>query len=216
MELVITPKAPDLSYRALFKEPLFQFVMQSTRINLVSKILKEFKLRLNDIKFNQETLSNNFIHFSKFYGPTFFDVSFGLEEIEGSLKLAQDEAQVIDIYGKLASLFEQNLVSLQRMTIQRHLSIEGDSISYLRSLNPHASNKFKKFLHGTGVHYTLKISDHELTIYITLVESLFIKGGLFLSIDNEFLPNQYDFQEAFKIAKGYQDFILKELNLTIE
>jgi hypothetical protein len=215
MELAVKLKTSDLRYRVFFKEPLFDLLKPEVRIPFIHKILKLFDLRLNDIKVKEDTPSNDHIHFSRFYGASFFNVSFGLEEVEGFLGTARDEAQVVDLYGKFFQLFEQAPISIQRMTIQRHLSTNGDAILFLESLNPNPPSVFKEFLQGTGVHYTLKISEHELTIYITLVESLFVQKGLFLSIDYEFSPNLHDFQNAFKIVKEYHDFILKGLGLQI-
>ena len=98
--------------------------------------MKNFDLHLNDIKFSDAAPSNDYLHFSKFSDATFFNVFFGLEEVEALLQRAQNEDQVENLYGKLAQLFEQNPISLQRVTIQRHFSTEGKVSLFLESLNP--------------------------------------------------------------------------------
>ena len=216
MEFVVKPVTTDIRYRVIFKEPQFELIKQEPRISMLSKIMKNFDLHLNDIRFSDAALSNDYLHFSKFYDATFFNVAFGLEEVEASLQRVQNEDQVEDLYGKLAQLFEQNPISLQRVTIQRHLSTEENVSLFLESLNPNPPSNFKKYLCGTGAYYTLTISDHNLSIYITIVESLFIQKGLYLSVENEFSPNKYDFQETFKIVKEFQEFILKGLDLYIK
>lgn len=216
MELIVTPVTVDLIYQVFFEEPAFELIKDESRVSLIEKMLKSFELRLNDLKFNGEALSDNFIHFSKLYAPGFLNVSFGLEEVSASLRNPRDEAQVADAYGRLFKLFEQNPISRQIMTIQRQLSTEGDSISFLNSLNPHYPSNFERFLERRGVYYTLKIPENELTIYVTVVSSLFVENGVFLSIENHFSPNRYDFKNAFKIAKERHDFILKELNISIK
>lgn len=216
MELVARPMATDLFCQVFFKEPMLEFLKGEPRISLINRFLEAFKLRLNDLKFSDVTPSNNHIHFSKFYGPSFFDVSFGLEEVAAMLRNPQNEAQVTDLFGKLFQGFEQSSFSRQRMTISQQLSTEEDVTLFLKGLNPYCPSNFEKLLHGRGVYYTLKIPEHELTIYITLVNSMFIPGGLYLSIENNFSPNLYDFKEAFRIAKERHDFILKELNLNIK
>ena len=216
MELVVKPIRTDLVYQIFFKESALELAKEESRISLISKILKAFGLRLNDIKSNNETPSNDYIHFSRFYGPSFFDVAFGLEEVSATLQTPQNEAQVVDLYGRLFQIFEKRPISFQKMTIQRQLSTEGDATAFLKSLNPHSPDNFEKLLHGRGVYYSLKIPEHELTIFITLVDSLFVEGGLYLSVENQFLPNLYDFENAFKITKDHYDFILKGLNLNIE
>jgi len=217
MELVVKPTWTYLLYQVFFKEVMLELVIkEELRLPLINKFLKAFELRLNDIKFNMQTMSDNYIQFSKFYEQALFNVSFGLEEASATLKAPQNEVQVADLYGKLFQIFQDIPIAIQKMTIQRQLSTEGDATSFLKSLNPHCPSNFEKLLQGGGVFYTLKIPENEMTIYITLVESIFIPGGLYLSIENIFSPNIYDFQNAFEISKERHDFILKELNLNIE
>jgi len=213
MRLVVTPVSTNLVYRVSFKEPWLELLKEEQRIPLISKFLEVFDLHLDDIILNEATPSRDYLHFSRFYGSAYLDVSFGLEEVLASLNTPQNEAQVTDLYGKLFQTFEQNSIPNQTMTIGQHLSTEEDAVSFLESLNPHCPSNFEKYLHGRGVYYTLKLPKNELTIYITLVNSLFVAGGLYLSIESQFSPNKHDFQNAFKIVKKSYDFILKELNL---
>jgi hypothetical protein len=216
MELVVRPVGTDLFYQASFSEPMLELVRDEVRESLVRNLVKNFNLRLNDIRFDTGTLSDNFIHFSKFEGISWFDVSYGLEQVRAIIRNAQKEEQVTGLYAKLAECFKDYPISKHQMNIQRQLSTEGDAASYLKSLNPEVPTAFENVLDGRGVFYTLKIPEHELKIGITLVSSLFVKGGLYLSIENDFSPNLYDFSEAFKIARKHHDFILKELNLRID
>lgn len=216
MRLIVRPLDRYLMYQGFYEKPMLELSKEELRISLINKFLKAFELRLDNIKFNIETASNNYIYFSKFDGPTVFNVSFGLEEVSARLHNPQNEAQGTDLYGKLFQILEQIPISHQKMIINQHFSTRGDVASFLKSLNPNCPGNFKKFLHGRGVYYILKISEHELTIYITLVNSLLFPGGLYLSIENDFSPNKYDFQNAFKIAGEHHDFILKELNLNIK
>ena len=216
MELVLTPVNVDLFYQASFSEPMLEAVRNENTESLVRNLVKDFNLRLNDIRFNKEALSDNFIHFSKFEGLSWFDVSYGLEQVTAILRNPIREEQVTELYTKLAGSFSDYPISQQRMNIQRQLSTDGDVTAFLKPLNPNPPTNFEKLLDGRGVYYHLKIPEHDLRILITLVDSLFVPGGLFLTIENEFSPNRYDFQGAFKVAKNHHDFILKELNLRLE
>ena len=113
MELIVKPSFVEFRYEAVLKESMLSVTVEESRISLIKKFLKAFDLRLNDIKFDGQALSNNYIHFSKFYGPTFFDVSFGLEEISARLRMPTGEAQVADLYGRLFQIFEGNPISVQ-------------------------------------------------------------------------------------------------------
>ncbi len=64
--------------------------------------------------------------------------------------------------------------------------------------------------------YTLGIEEHSLVVHISVVASLFVEGGVFVSIENDFNPNNYDFQSALSIVKEGRESMLKELGIHIE
>jgi len=218
MKLFISPASTDVQFRASFAEPqlgLARFV-DDERHQLIRKILTSFELRLNDVKFNNLIPSNDFVHFSKFYGACFLDVSFGLEEILVVLRRVESETQLYDISAKVGYLLDARPLATQRFTIQEHFSTSEGSTEYLQSLNPHCPSSFKDKLSSVGVHYTLKVSDHNLAIYVTAVESLFIQNGLYLSLEFEFSPSTYDLANALAVTKEQYRFILNGLDLEIK
>jgi len=188
------------------------------RLLFVKELMNVFELRLNDIKFDANAPSNNFIHFYKFYGDSFFDVNLGLEVITARLGTPIDAEQVRDLYGRLFQLFNKMPVVQQSMTIDRHLSKknEDEVDSFLKSIAPYAPDEFKDLLFGRGVIYNLKNEDHQLLSQIMVTKSLIIPNGIFLNMIFDFSPNKYDFEKAFKVAKSQHDFILEELNIEIE
>ena len=218
MKLVVSPVSTDLQFRANFSEPQLGLghFGDDERLLLIRKILTVFELRLNDVKFNNLTPSNDFIHFSKFFGICFLDVSFGLEEIQILLRRAQSEAQVNDIAKKIGDLIAARPLSTQRFAIQEHFSTMGQLREYLQTLNPQCPASFRGKLNSVGVHYALNVSDHNLAIYITAVESLFVQKGLYLSLEFEFSPNKYEFGDAFAVTKEQYRFILNGLDLEIK
>jgi hypothetical protein len=216
MKLNVKPVSTDLFYHASFEEPMIEHVKAEKLASTVNKLARTFALRLNDIKVTNEAPSDNFLHFSKFDGPSFFDVSFGLEEVSARLRQPQNEQHATDLYNKLSQFFDQATIKTQRMNVGQQLSTQEDAASFLESLNPNVPGHFQQFLQGSGVYYTLRIPDNQLAIYITLVSSMSVAGGLYLSIENEFSPNLYDFEGALVIVKGRRDFIMKELNLNME
>ena len=165
MDLIVKPADTFLVWNVFFKEPCADKVRSDLNIALRCDFAKTFELRLNDIKMNYDSLSNDFIHFSKFYGQTWFDVSFGLEEISATLRNPIDEKQVMTLYNGLRQFIDSDLIVRQRITVQQHLTTSGDVPSYLRYLNPNVPAKFEELLSGRGITYTLKLPD-ELTIYI--------------------------------------------------
>ena len=218
MKLFVKPVSTDLQYRAFFSEPqlgLGRF-MDDKREQLIRQILTLFKLRLNDVKFNNAAPSNDFIHFSKFYGDCFLDVSFGLEEVQIVMRRSQSEALLNDVTEKIGDLLSGRPLSSQRFTVQEHFSSTGGSVEYLRSLNPSSPASFESLLSSVGVHYTLRVGDHNLVVYVTVVESLFVSGGIYLSIEFEFLPNKYALVEASKVTKEQYQFVLNGLELEIK
>lgn len=216
MELIVKPVDTSLLWQIFFKEPCTEKVNSDLNILLRCDFAKTFGLRLNDIRLNYDSLSNDFIHFSKFYDQTWFDVSFGLEEVSTRVRNPIDEKQVFTLYNGLLKFINSDIIIRQGMNIQQHLSTSGDVLSYLKSLNPNVPAKFEQLLSGRGVFYTLTVPDHELNIFITVANSLFVKGGLYLSIENNFVRNSHDFSNTFAVAKGQREFILHELGLRME
>jgi hypothetical protein len=216
MQIVVTPTLVDLIYHVVFKEPQIDFIREDNRIPLFKKIIQSFELTINLLKVSDASISDNWAHFSKFYGQTFFDVSFGLEQVHARLQHLQNEDQIFETYGKLALLFNDIDLASQKITLYRHLKVEeGNNLSFLNLLNQYTPDRFKKIIHSKGATYTLKIPEHNLTIFIMISESLFTENGIFLSIEGEFYPNKYLFEEAFKIAKHYHDIIFEGLGLQI-
>lgn len=215
MQLIIKPASADINYQASYKEPILSVIQNEVRIVLIKKILETFELRLNNIKFNDRNPSNEYIHFSKYLGQCFFDVSFGLEEIAARIGTPEDEAQVIDLLTKLHTLLKDYIIASQKLTVQRHFEAEGSVDSYLQSLNATIPRNLQSHLSGRGVIYDLSYPEHELSIQILISSSIVIENGLYLYVHFGFSPNKYDFDDALELTKTQYDFILNELELKI-
>lgn len=216
MKLVLRPAGADIIYRAFFREPILEHSRDEPRFALVRTIMKNYIIRLNDIKFNHERPSDNWISFSKFYGRTFFTASLGVEEVNATLREPTEESQVRDIYNRFYELFSEFDLSTQRMNVHRQFFSEGNVQEYLGTLNPYTPANFVDLVDGRGISYQLKVTKHDLRVFITAVNSFFIENGLYLSVEFNFLPNKYDFPTAYNIARDHYKFILAELNLVIK
>ena len=215
MKLIVKPFKSDIVLHAYYKESMVGIVKEESRISLTRSLLRAFDLRLNEIKFNSETLSNDFIHMTKKYGSAFFALSFGLEETSANLYNAESETQAFDLYGKLFQILEEIPIGVLTVNISQHFSTNEDSSSYLKSLNPDAPKEFASLLTGRGVFYNLRIEDYDLAIFITLVNSLVVKDGLFLGVENQFSPYALDFRGLSETVMKYHAFVLKELGLEV-
>jgi hypothetical protein len=131
MELIVKPVDTALLWHIFFKEPCTEKLSSESNIPLRCDFAKTFDLRLNDIRVNYNSLSNDFIHFSKFYDQTWFDVSFGLEEVSATIRNPIDEKQVMTLCNGLLQFINSGIIVRQRMNIQQHLSTSGDVLSYL-------------------------------------------------------------------------------------
>ena len=78
MQIRVGAVSTDLSYEVFFEEPRYELFTLEGQIKWLGYFRKQFSLSLNDVRVNRETSSNNFLHFSKAYGKTFIDVSYGL------------------------------------------------------------------------------------------------------------------------------------------
>ena len=84
------------------------------------------------------------------------------------------------------------------------------------SLNPNPPEGFKELLTGRGVFYTLRVPGDELSIHISVAASLFLAGGIFFSVENDFNPNKHSFADAVEIVRTHREAILKELDIQIQ
>lgn len=215
-DLIVKPFYTDLLYHVTFHETIPYLFKEEGVTVLLRKIGKDFGIRQNQITVNRQSPSDALLTFSIFEGATWFNVSYGLEEIIARLQRPQDEDQVIRLYSKLGDCFKQYPMIQQRMNIQHQLESQGNSRAYLKSLNPQAPKGFEDKLTGRGVFYTLRHEEHSLVMHISVAASLFIKEGVFVSIENDFNPNKYDFQQALSIVKERREFVLNELGIHIE
>ena len=79
MMLNVKPFKTDVIMDAQYKESMLGLAKEDSRISLVRRFQEAFGLRLDAIKFNNETISGNYIHITKNYSSAFFVLSFGLE-----------------------------------------------------------------------------------------------------------------------------------------
>jgi len=213
VEIIVIPANVDLSYEVFFQDPLFELIEKSGQIKLLKHLMKTFGLSLNDIKINNQSPSNNFYHFSKMFGKSFFDVSFGLQEIRASLGNPESREQIINFYHGLNDSFREFPLSMQRFNVQQHLLVEGDAKEYLGSLNPSSPDAFQKLLGSSWVGYNLQVQEHQLSINVVVALSLFVTGGVFFSTQFEFKPAISDFKRSFDLVDEYQTFVQKGLGL---
>jgi hypothetical protein len=206
----------DLVYEVFFQEPLFNVIEGGDQIALWKHFLKAFNLTLNDIKTNNQTPSNDLYHFSKMYGRSFLDVSYGLEQVRAGVSNPESRDQVVGFYQGLTESIKSSLPSVQRFTIQEHFAVEGNANDYLQSLNPKSPTSFRKILTATWAGYSLHIPEYKLTMNILVAPSLYRPGGLYLSIQSEFNPVICDFEKSFTLVEEYYSFINKGLQLNVK
>lgn len=217
MELTVKPIVADFRLYVSYKEAMLSLVeLEEKRIPLVRNILEVFDLRLDDIKFNRETLSGNFIQFVKYYGSALFGVHFGLEEASSDVFRAESEKQAFDLYEKLFQILDEIPISLLKINIGQQLSAEAGLELFLESLNPNPPDGFRDLLSGRGVQYNLRIPDHNLGIYVILASSMFFDNALYLSNEYQFSPYIYDFRTSLKVVMEYYDLALKELGIHVQ
>ena len=214
--LSVTPLDTSCQYTAVFSGPDLQQLREESKLDLIGRMINAFGLRFNELKFGPESPSNRLISFSKFYNPSFLDVSYGVEEVSASLRNPGSEDQLLDLFGKLSDLFSHLSVSVQRMILQQHCKSNGDTVSYLQTVSPYAPEAFSGLLDGRGVTYYLNVPDHNMLSHITVANSLFVQDGLFLYVQIEFSPNKYAFREAFRIANEHGRLVFTGLGLIVE
>lgn len=216
MTLVAKPEGREIVCHVSFAEPIFNPFEDKHFMPLLTRINKDFGVRLNDITINKGALSDGILAFSVFEGRTWFRVSYGVEEVTASMVHPQSEEQVARLYFTLSEYFRTHKLGRQQITFRYHLSLETDAIEYLRSLNPDIPPGFEAELESSGVSYALRIPEDELSIYISLSASLLVDGGLYFTIDYDFAPSIHDFSGALKVAEERLNFVQGALGMNIK
>ena len=135
MMLNVKPFKTDVIMHAQYKESMLGLAKEDSRISLVRRLQEAFGLRLDAIKFNNETISGNYIHITKSYGSALFALSFGLEETSANLYDVKSGQQIVDSYGVLFKILDEIPIRTMRVNVSRHFETEGDLGSYLKSVS---------------------------------------------------------------------------------
>jgi hypothetical protein len=215
MPLILEFVDISINYFAVFKEPQLNQIKEESRINLVKKLTTNFNLRLSDLIFDRVSISDKFVKFSKFINRTFFDVSFGLEQISATLSNPINIEQVEKLFGSLFEIIEEAPIELQRFVIQAQSTSKGDSKAFLQKLTPYTPNKFNNLIAGKGITYHLLFEEFNLKGFVTVSDSIILEKGIFVFVQFEFSPNKYTPNESSQVARDKFNFILKELDLSV-
>jgi len=215
MPLILEFVDISINYFAIFKEPQLDQIREESRINLAKKLTKYFGLKLSDLKFDATSISDKFIKFSKLIDRTFFDVSFGLEQISATLRNPVNMEQVEKLFSSLFEIIEEAPIELQRFVIQGQSTTKGDSKAFLQKLTSYTPDKFIDLVAGKGITYHLLFEEFNLKGFVTVSDSIILEKGIFLFVEFEFSPNKYTPNESSQVARDKFNFILKELDLSV-
>lgn len=215
MPLLLDPADISITYLAEFKEPQINQIKEDSRISLAQKLTTNFNLRLNDLKYDVASISDKYVRFSKFIDRTFFDVSFGLEQILVTLNNPADLAQIKRMFGLLFELFDGFPIKSQRFIVQQQCRTKEDFQGFIQKLGPYSPDKLQNFISGRGITYHLRFKEHNLAAFITVSDSLIIDKGVFFFIQLDFSPNKYDPHTTFQVAEEHFNLLLKGLDLSI-
>jgi hypothetical protein len=216
MEFHLKPLSADFSCRFLFKEPILDILKGNQRISLIGEILGNFNISIDALKYDTGPLSSKAIEFSKFFGDVWFNVSIGVERVDVVMNPIPEGHLIKDRCSALYNIFDTENISKHELTIHSHFAVEEGVDPFLESLNPYCPEEFSKFLKGRGISYNLEIPEHELLIYITIINSLLYPDAVYTIIVASFSSNKYDFQKAFDLLSDYSQLILKGLKADLK
>jgi hypothetical protein len=215
MPLILELMDVSVNYFAAFKEPQFDQVKEESRIDLVKKLMKNFDLKLGDLRIDTTSISDKYFKFSKFINRTFFDVSLGLEQISATLNNPVNIEQVEKMFGPLFEIIGETPIELQRFVIQTQSTTKGDSKAFLQKLTPYTPDKLDDIVTGKGITYHFLFKEFDLKGSVTVSDSIILEKGIFVFVQFEFSPNKYTPNEASQLAKDQFNFFLKELDLSV-
>ncbi len=201
MEFLIEPRNADVSYRAVFSKPMLENAIDKERTEFVGNLMALFDVHLNDIRFNSMRPGDELIHFSRFFDSSFFDLSYGLEEVKAVLRNPLSEGQLLDLIGKLGTVFRGVEFKTQNVLLQQHFELLGDLKDFFASQGMRVPNGFVEGLTEQMLGYGLRFEEEGLTLRFVLSSSLFVTGGIFLNFECDFTPNRFDISGAYDFAK---------------
>lgn len=209
----------EAKYYASYSAPFFNLGTEQSRHSVLSRIMNLFGIRLNNIKFGTDTASEKFISFNKLLGNTFFNVSLGIEDFSVIIDRPKDETQIYNIINNVVDCVKPIKgfdIGHQRIIIAEHFSTDENIDLYFNNLNPNTPEGFSDNLKNKGVSYRLFEEEFNCTTNIVVETSFLAKEGIYISVDLQFSPNNFSFNEMFKIAKGKYKEITSILNIEID
>ncbi len=216
MAFNVKTELTDVNYELVFKEAWIEGAIEKNRLSIVKQFLKSFQLRLNDIKFNDTTLSEKYIFFSRFYGETFLNVNFGLEQIYVTVKRNQSQEKLKKLLTNIYDIVRSKTFISQRIILNQHMIAEKNVNEYLETLNPNTPDEIKGFTTGRGVSYRMADKDKKMEMSVVVTNSAMLENGIYFNFDCQFMPNPYDIETASELIKAKYDLITKALNLEID
>ena len=216
MKISVSPYSADVSLGVVYKEPMLGLAQEELRLPLVREILKSFECRLDDVKFDANQLSGKYIQLNKYYGRSLFSLQFGLEETSASIFRVEKTELALDICQKLSTILDEIPIGFTRLNISRHFTSKEDINSFLQSLNPTIPEDLRKTVAGRGVFYNLQFPDLKLNVFVTVVNSLLARNGLFFGMENQFSNEPESLKKSAEYVLEKHDFILQALGITIE
>jgi len=216
VKITVSPFSTDVNLGVVYKEPMLGLAQEELRLPLVREILNSFECRLDDLKFDANHLSGKYIQFSKYYGRSLFSLQFGLEETSASIFKVEKTELAFDICEKLSTILDEIPIGSTRLNISRHFTSKEDINSFLKSLNPTISEDLRNAVVGRGVFYNLQFPDIKLNVFVTVVNSLLARNGLFFGMENQFLSQPESLKKSAEVVLEKHDFILQALGITLE
>jgi hypothetical protein len=196
MKYNLSPVSADSSYTFYFKEPLIDLYKPSTRFDLIGRLLKEFRISIDDLKIETGKPSGQALEFSKFYGDIWLGVLIGLEKVEATFRPVPKDELLSKCCSGLYDIFGKDLLASYGMTVRAHLTVKEGAAAFLESLNPNVPPVLAPLVKARGVSFEFEIPQHELVIGVIITNSVVYSNAIYLALDGKFSSNRYSFEEA--------------------
>lgn len=212
----IISERSETNWEAYLNKPLFDIVREDNRIALSGYLVEVFGLSIDDIKFNTQSLSNNYIVFSKIYGQTWVNVSIGLEMVSCRIAHPETADQIIETISKIHNIYTNADINEYNVEINVHYSFAGNLEKYLSNFYNCIPNAFEDCFDGGGIIYGLGWPKEKMKCHVVLSKSLVVDKGIYLATNFKYSPDNNDYNELVKAIKDRRDFVLSGLKLVAE
>jgi hypothetical protein len=216
MAAKLVPQHASCSWEFKFAKPAIEELAEEKRLAFIGKLIKVFNLQLDDIDFNIQKASHEYIRFTRLFEGSLVDFSIGMESAKISINEYTNPNVLKKSYFDLASMINGRELNSVSLAIHRHCSLDGDIRALFDRLCSYDPPSFSEKIMGRGVSYFLEFNEIDLFLIFGVSPSLSVENGIFITFYFQYTNLTMNYDELFGSIQGTQRLALEGVELDIK